>query len=132
MIAAVADTHTAVWYLFGDRRLSARARETIDGAASAGTRVAVSAISLAELIYLIEKGRLAAEFLDRVLEALLDDEVFVEAPFDRGVAQAMLTVSRNQVPDLPDRIIAATAVKLEVPVISRDGKIRASDVATIW
>ena len=33
---------------------------------------------------------------------------------------------------MPDRIIAATALHLGVPVISRDGKIRASTVATIW
>jgi len=41
MIAAVAATHSAVWYLFGDRRLSARARQAIAAAASAGTRIAV-------------------------------------------------------------------------------------------
>jgi PIN domain nuclease of toxin-antitoxin system len=44
----------------------------------------------------------------------------------------MRTVSRSEVPDLPDRIIAATAVHLGVPAISRDGKIRTSSVDTIW
>jgi PIN domain nuclease of toxin-antitoxin system len=33
---------------------------------------------------------------------------------------------------MPDRIIAATALSLGVPVISRDGKIRTSAVETIW
>jgi PIN domain nuclease of toxin-antitoxin system len=33
---------------------------------------------------------------------------------------------------MPDRIIAATAVSLQVPIISRDGYIRASAVQTIW
>jgi len=36
------------------------------------------------------------------------------------------------VPDMPDRIVAATAVYYSVPVISRDGKIRASNVQTVW
>jgi PIN domain nuclease of toxin-antitoxin system len=36
------------------------------------------------------------------------------------------------VPDLPDRIVAATAVALRAMLISRDGKIRASQVQTIW
>ena len=36
MIAAVADTHTAVWYLFNNPRLSAGAREVIDAAFCAG------------------------------------------------------------------------------------------------
>jgi len=132
MIAAVADTHTVVWYLFGDARLSTKARETIDEAASSARQIAVSAITLAEVIYLIEKYRLPGEVLDRLIHSLEGDEVFVEAPFDSMVAKAMQSVSRSEVPDLPDRIIAATARFLEVPVISRDGKIRHSSVQTIW
>jgi len=38
----------------------------------------------------------------------------------------------TQIPDMPDRIIAATAVHLNVPIISRDGKIKLSDLDTIW
>jgi PIN domain nuclease of toxin-antitoxin system len=33
---------------------------------------------------------------------------------------------------MPDRIVAATALRFGVPIISRDGKIRASKLATIW
>jgi predicted nucleic acid-binding protein len=58
--------------------------------------------------------------------------LLVEAPVDRSVVLAMRTISRAQVPDLPDRVIAATAVRLGVPLISRDGKIQASGVTTIW
>ncbi len=35
-------------------------------------------------------------------------------------------------PDMPDRIIGATALHLGLPLITRDGKIRASDLRTIW
>jgi len=38
----------------------------------------------------------------------------------------------SEVPDLPDRIVTARAVALRVAPISRDGKIRASQVQTIW
>ncbi len=44
----------------------------------------------------------------------------------------MKQVPRADVPDMPDRIVAAMAVYIGVPVISRDGKIRASNVQTIW
>jgi len=44
----------------------------------------------------------------------------------------MRRVDRAQVPDLPDRSIAATAVHFGVPLISRDRKIRSSSVPTIW
>ena len=58
MIAGVADTHAALWYLFGDARLSASAKAFIDQAAGSGRKVVLSVISLAEILYLIEKGRL--------------------------------------------------------------------------
>ena len=44
----------------------------------------------------------------------------------------MERVSRSQVPDLPDRVVYATALALGVPLVSRDGKIRASQIRTIW
>jgi hypothetical protein len=37
-----------------------------------------------------------------------------------------------EVPDMPDRIAAATALHFGVPVISRDGRIRASSLQTVW
>jgi len=58
MIAGVADTHTALWYLFNDGRLSVAAGDFIDQAAAAGSQIVVSSISLAEIVYLIEKNRL--------------------------------------------------------------------------
>jgi PIN domain nuclease of toxin-antitoxin system len=61
MIAGVADTHTALWHLFDDARLSAGARAFIDQAASARQKIAVSSISLAELVYLVEKDRLRCQ-----------------------------------------------------------------------
>jgi PIN domain nuclease of toxin-antitoxin system len=60
VIAGVADTHTALWHLFDDARLSVRAGDFIDKAAAARRRIAVSSISLAEVVYLIEKNRLTA------------------------------------------------------------------------
>jgi PIN domain nuclease of toxin-antitoxin system len=53
-------------------------------------------------------------------------------PLTQSIALAVRQVPREQVPDLPDRVIAATAVHLDVPLISRDRKIRLSNVATIW
>ena len=58
MIAGVADTHAALWYLFGDPRLSIQEKAFIDQAAGAGSKIILSVISLTEHIYLIEKNRL--------------------------------------------------------------------------
>jgi PIN domain nuclease of toxin-antitoxin system len=131
--AAVADTHAAIWYLFADSRLSASAKNALDRAASDGRKVLVSAITLAEMVYLVEKSRISQEVYDRLCEALADPEhVLAEAPLTAAIADSMRRVPREQVPDMPDRIVAATALYFNVPVISRDSRILASDVTTIW
>jgi predicted nucleic acid-binding protein len=61
-----------------------------------------------------------------------DDALFVEIPFDRNIALTLRQVDRSQIPDLPDRIIAATALYFNVPVISRDRRIQLSSIDTIW
>lgn len=133
MISGVADTHTVLWYLFDDERLSTVAGNFIDHAARAGNRIAVSSISLAEIIYLIEKNRVAASAYADVKAALADqDHVLTESVFTGEIVDAMRQVSRVEVPDMPDRIVAATAVYFGVPVISRDGRIHASNVRSVW
>ena len=52
MIQAVADTHTVIWYIFQDSRLSKTALNVIEKAASQGDQIAVSAITLAEICLL--------------------------------------------------------------------------------
>ena len=80
-----------------------------------------------------EKGRVDPATLDRLLSAIdREDAVLVEVPLDRHVAKAVRRVERTQIPDLPDRIIAATALHLGLPLISRDRRIELSDVDTIW
>lgn len=133
MIAAVADTHTALWHLFDDPRLSRAAADFISKAAAARHKIALSAISLAEVVYLIEKNRLPPSAYEELTNALADPEhVLTEAPCTAAVVQAMRQVPRAEIPDMPDRIVAATAVYFGGPVISRDGRIRAASVKTVW
>jgi len=133
MVVGVADTHAALWYLFDDKRLSRDAGEFMDRAAASRTVIALSTISLAEVVYLIEKNRLPLSAYDDLKRALDDSShVFKEEPVTMEIIDAMRHVPREQVPDMPDRIVATTAIYFGVPVISRDGRIRASDVQTIW
>ena len=104
MIRAVADTHAVIWYLYDDPRLSETARATIEAAAASGEQVAFSSITLAEIVYLAERGRIRTETFDRLLQAVDgEDVVLVEIPFDRSVARAMAAIPRQEVADLPDR-----------------------------
>jgi PIN domain nuclease of toxin-antitoxin system len=133
MLRAVADTHAVIWYLYDDPRLSATARTVIEEAVAAGDQIGFSTITLAEIIYLGEKGRLHPDVFGRLIGALdQPSAVLRELPFDRAVAAAMPTIARDRVPDLPDRIIAATAQLHDVPLISRDRQITLAGLSTIW
>jgi PIN domain nuclease of toxin-antitoxin system len=132
MIVGVADTHAAIWYLSGSSRLSPDARLFIDAATDDGEEIGISSISLVEIVYLIEKGKIPIESLSVLAAELLSTGVFVEVVLDLKIARTLSSVDITQVPDMPDRIIAATAVHLNVPIISRDAKIRLSGINTIW
>lgn len=133
MASVVVDTHGVIWYLLGDKALSTNAWETLEEAARLGDPAYVSSISLVEVLYLVEKGRLPGTALDRLSGALAQpDSGFVIAPLDMGVALAIRRVPRQIVPDMPDRIIAATALHLNIPLITRDREIPKAGVRTIW
>ena len=133
MIAAIADTHTAIRYLFSDPLLGKRASAFIDDTIAKGDFVGISAISIAEMVYLIEKGRIPGNALNDLHAATADPRaVLKHVPLDENIAMKMAEVPRQDLPDLPDRVIAATALFHGVPVLSRDGRIRSSQVQTIW
>ncbi len=129
----VIDTHAIVWFLSRDPRLSTNARDLLRSTTAAGGIIHVPSICLVELSYLVEKGRLPAAARDALIQALDDYATPCSlVPLDRLVADALERVQRRDVPDLPDRIVAATAIALGAPLVSRDARIRASQVQTIW
>jgi len=133
MSAVVLDTHAAVWYLLRSPKLTSSALSRIEETISQGDPVYVSVISVAEVVYLAEKAKLPIVALDRLIAALSDsDASMVPVPFDINIALALRRISRDSVPDLPDRIIAATALHLNLTLITRDRKIRAAGIDSLW
>jgi PIN domain nuclease of toxin-antitoxin system len=133
MGAVVVDTHTAVWYLLDSASLSPKAGAVLDETAQTGDPVYVASISLVEVVYLVEKGKLPELALERLRSVLIEpDTGFVPTPLDLAVVQALRRIPRELVPDMPDRIIAATALHLNLPLVTRDPKIQKANVNTIW
>jgi PIN domain nuclease of toxin-antitoxin system len=129
----LADTHTVIWYLFEPAKLSAAATKALADAEVAGAKVLVSAISLVEVRYLIEKAKLPATVENDIGTALDDPAEPLElVPLNREVATALAAIPRNLVPDMPDRIIAATALALKLPLVTCDPKIQQAPITTIW
>ena len=94
----------------------------------------VASISVVELTYLVEKAWLAAYWSLNALRTALADASFALAPvsLDLRIAGVLQQIRREDVSDLPDRVIAATALALELPLVTRDRKIQAAAIQTIW
>jgi PIN domain nuclease of toxin-antitoxin system len=132
-MSAVLDTHALLWYLFDSDRLSPAAYSVIDAAAKNGLPVHISAISLVEIVYLAERNRIPADAFDTLLVSLREpNPAFVVAPVDTEVAEALRGLPREVVSDMPDRIIAATALHLDLPLVTRDRAMRSAGLKTIW
>jgi len=134
MSAVAADTHAAIWYLKKDPRLSPAAFLAMEAAIRTGAPIYLSVISLVEVCYLIEKGKLPVTDWPLLTSSISNGvkSAIELVSFDRKIAETLPHVSRAAIPDMPDRIIAATALHLGVPLVSRDRKIQASSIQTIW
>jgi predicted nucleic acid-binding protein len=70
---------------------------------------------------------------DAALKVLRDPETALTVvPVITEIADDLKQVARAHVPDMPDRIIAATARYLGLPPVTCDRKIQTSGIATIW
>jgi PIN domain nuclease of toxin-antitoxin system len=129
----VLDTHAIIWYLDNSPRLSQTAGDAIQDAIAAALPVFVSAISIVEITYLVEKGRLTASQLANLLALLRNPNSGIRvAAIDLDVSEHVAQVPRDQVPDLPDRIIGATALQMGLPLVTSDSKLQASGITTVW
>jgi PIN domain nuclease of toxin-antitoxin system len=133
MSAIVADTHALIWYFLEPDKLSEAAVTVLDQAVSSGDPIYLSTISLVEVCYLVEKRRLP-EFAFEHLSDSLDGAggQVVAVSLDLAIARAVAQIPRKIVPDMPDRIIAATALHLNLPLVTHDRKIQAAQITTIW
>ena len=132
--AVLADTHTLVWWLFEPHNLSAAADQALQEAENHGDPIFVATITVVELCYLTEKNKLPGHYLQDTL-TLLEDPLSAVTPVEFAIAHAksLLQIPRLTVPEMPDRIIAATAFELGIPLVTRDHKIQAlTNITTIW
>ncbi|MEN3331135.1 MAG: hypothetical protein V7641_500 [Blastocatellia bacterium] len=84
------------------------------------------------MIYLSDKGRIAAHLLDDLLAKIsMPGRSYRLAEMNAAVIDALRTIPRNLIPDMPDRIIAATAKAIDCPLLTRDQMIIASSVVSI-
>lgn len=132
MKALVADTHTIIWYLHASPKLSKAARAALD-ACSSLEPIFVPTICLVEMVYLAERGRIDPGYLPKLRHALsLPESRWREMPLTLEVAEAVEQIPYHEVSEFSDRIIAATALVLNLPLVTADSRIQDSRLWTIW
>lgn len=129
----VLDTHAWVWWVTNDRRLSRRAKTTIDKALSRG-ELHLSMISIWEMAKKVEKGQIA---LDRPLDEWIEDALSTDGLQVADMTRPVLLDScRLPLPfhgDSADQIIAATTRSLSATLVTKDARLRDyAHVRTLW
>lgn len=125
------DTHVLIWMASDPKRLSKKAREAIREA-RAKTGVAIAAITLWELAWLAENGRIQVTGSVESFVRETASRVIVE-PITPEIAAFAVQLPSSFPKDPADRLIAATAMAEGAALVTADERIRGAKVVqTIW
>lgn len=130
----VCDTHTLIWHLQDSASLSAKARSVLDDVEAGKATAIIPSIVLVEMVYLAEKKRIDPSLVEMALSCFRGDgENYQIAALDLAVAEGLRQIPRSVVPDMPDRIIAATALAMALPLLSTDSNISTlGNIQVVW
>ena len=127
------DTHALIWWRDDSGKLSKNALAAVDKEAKNGT-VSISAFSFWEIALLVEHHRLTLPSdLQTWMAAIeaINGMKFIPVDHQIAVASVQLPVGLHK--DPADRILVATAMLLNIPIVTADQKMHAyPHVRTIW
>ena len=126
------DTHVVVWLAQEYQRISPKAQAAIEAAREKERGVAVSDITLFEIALLGSHGRVA--FRPDVETTLSEVErQFIVLPITANIALQAFELPAGYPKDPVDRIIGATALIEDIPLVTADAQIHKSRaIRTIW
>jgi PIN domain nuclease of toxin-antitoxin system len=125
------DTHVVVWMASDPGKLSRTASDAIRAASREGG-IAISAITLWELAWLMTNGRLD---INGTPEAFLEEIAArtVVRPITPKIAVLATQFSSSYPGDPSDRLIGATALAEGIALVTKDRNIRnCKQLKTIW
>ena len=126
------DTHVVVWLAQDYQRVSSKAQAAIEEARKKDGGVAVSDITLFEIALLASRGRVSFK---PDVEATLSEvqRQFTVLPITANIALQAYDLPPSYPNDPVDRIIGATSLIEDIPLVTADTQIRRSRaVPTIW
>ena len=130
MPTCITDTHSLLWAFTKPRKLGDQARRAFEEIAKGESTLLIPVIVLAELIFTIENKPVQAD-LDDILSAIQNSSNVEFVDFD--YESAMHLRDLKAIPEMHDRMIAATAIEYQAILITIDETITTSGlVNVIW
>ena len=129
----VTDTHSIIWYLSQPRKLSAKVRRIFRETDQGQVQILIPSIVLIEMIFIGNRQRIPASLVNRLFN--IDEGANTNyriAPLSKAVAVTARDFGPAAIPEMADRIIAATARQLDLPLITSDPAIIASELVRIY
>lgn len=126
----VADTHSLAWYLLDSPRLSPAADRAFQEVEANKARLLVPAIVIAELMFIVERGKLRAD-IDELLRRIEAASNFELRPL--GWKQLRCLKEQKAITTMHDRLIVCEALLNNASLITQDEEIRSSGIVpVVW
>ena len=123
----VTDTQALVKFMMGKKVINDKAHQAFLSADKGESTIIIPAVVLMEVLYLFEKHRIDIDLL--LTEALLKSQNYQFEPLIMEILKNASEIT--DIPELHDRLIAATARYLDIPIITNDQVIRKSKFVKI-
>jgi PIN domain nuclease of toxin-antitoxin system len=126
------DTHVVIWLAQDYQRISATAQAKIENARQMERGLAISDVTFVEIAQLANRERInLTPNAETVLAEI--ERRFVVLPITANIALRAFELPASYPKDPADRIIGATALIEDIPLLTSDREIRKSRaVPTIW
>lgn len=127
MNSYVTDTQGLVKFMMGKKVINDVAHQAYLSADNGEANIIIPAIVMMEILYLFEKNRIQIGLFQT--EDLMESANYQFEPLSFEILKTASEV--NDIPELHDRLIAATAIYLDLPLITNDPVIIKSNFVQI-
>ena len=122
MDSYVTDTQALIKFMMGQKVINKKCHHAFLSADQGESIIIIPAIVLMEMLYLFENNRINIGLIQT--EELLNSRNYQFEPLSLEILKSATEI--NDIPELHDRLIAATARYLDAPLITNDPVIRKS------